>query len=310
MTVSVLPTPDEQPTAAPTDAVNAAPYIAPDRADAPVSEVTERFLKAVIAQIPVEQIEELHLFSPLRQGTVETGIAVIAARVPLVVVDDVASVPESALELEFDGEAVLEGESIVEAELEDAVELEAHDDIDAELEASDDASDDAELDAELDADVDAELVDAMGTVDVETDETVEAIVDATVDASVDVSVDASVDEVVDETVDVSVDALDESPYADDVVARIVVDDAHVEAVGVEMPVAEPVVRHTVYTARYRYVIKGPERGKWEASVKAEADAPLITVETVVRGVQRRAGEESEIVRYTGAQVARALRLPQ
>lgn len=314
MTVSVLPTPDEQPTAAPTDAVNAAPYLAPDRADAPVSEVTERFLKAVIAQIPVEQIEELHLFSPLRQGTVETGIAVIAARVPLVVVDDVASVPESALELEFDGEAVLEGEPIVEAELEEVVELEADDDVDAELVASDESDDDVELDAELnaelDADVDAELVDAMATVDVETDETVEAIVDATVDASVDVSVDASVDEVVDETVDVSVDALDESPYADDVVARIVVDDALVEAVGVEMPAAEPVVRHTVYTARYRYVIKGPERGKWEASVKAEADAPLITVETVVRGVQRRAGEESEIVRYSGAQVARALRLPQ
>jgi hypothetical protein len=65
----------------------------------------------------------------------------------------------------------------------------------------------------------------------------------------------------------------------------------------------------VYTARYRYVIKGPERGKWEADIKAEADAPLITVETVVRGVQRRAGEESEIVRYSGAQIAKALRLP-
>jgi hypothetical protein len=65
----------------------------------------------------------------------------------------------------------------------------------------------------------------------------------------------------------------------------------------------------VYTARYRYVIKGPERGKWESNIKDEADAPLVTVETVVRGVQRRAGEESEIVRYSGAQIARALRIP-
>jgi len=73
--------------------------------------------------------------------------------------------------------------------------------------------------------------------------------------------------------------------------------------------AERPVRHTVYTARYRYVIKGPERGKWESNIKDEADAPLITVETVVRGVQRRAGEESEIVRYSGAQIARALRIP-
>jgi len=34
----------------------------------------------------------------------------------------------------------------------------------------------------------------------------------------------------------------------------------------------------------------------------------VTVETVVRGVQRRAGEESEIVRYSAAQIARALRV--
>ena len=39
-----------------------------------------------------------------------------------------------------------------------------------------------------------------------------------------------------------------------------------------------------------------------------ADAPLITVEMVVRGVQRRAGEESEILRYSAAQIARALRM--
>ena len=65
----------------------------------------------------------------------------------------------------------------------------------------------------------------------------------------------------------------------------------------------------MYTARYRLVQKGPERGKWEADVVAEAEAPLITVDLVVRGVQRRAGEESEIVRYTAAQLARALRVP-
>jgi hypothetical protein len=71
----------------------------------------------------------------------------------------------------------------------------------------------------------------------------------------------------------------------------------------------PVERHTVYTARYRLVQKGPDRGKWEASVVDEADAPLITVEMVVRGVQRRAGEASDTTRFTGAQIARALRIP-
>jgi len=127
--------------------------VMPDRADAPVSEITERFLKVVLAHVPLDRIEELHLFSPLRQGGVETGIAVI------------------------------------------------------------------------------------------------------------------------ETMLV------------------------------------PRLRHTVYTARYRLVQKGPERGKWEADVVAEAEAPLITVDLVVRGVQRRAGEESEIVRYSAPQLAHAVRVP-
>lgn len=193
----------------------------PDRADAPVSETAERFLRGILVHVPVERIEELHLFSPLRQGTIETGIAVLAARAPAPVAPAEPMEPELALDAE--APEVTEG-----AVTEDVV-----------------------------------------TEDVATDEvvTVEAVTD-----------DVGIDEV----------AADQA----------------------ELPSAPPPVeRHTVYTARYRYVIKGPERGKWEADIKAEADAPLITVETVVRGVQRRAGEESEIVRYSGAQVAKALRLP-
>ena len=49
-------------------------------------------------------------------------------------------------------------------------------------------------------------------------------------------------------------------------------------------------RLTIYTAKYRLTLKGPDRGKWEFAMQAEADAPLITVETVVRGVQRRSGD--------------------
>jgi hypothetical protein len=50
-------------------------------------------------------------------------------------------------------------------------------------------------------------------------------------------------------------------------------------------------RHVVFSARYRWTRKGPDRGKWESEVVAEADAPLVTVEAVVRGVQERANEE-------------------
>ena len=174
----------EEPTAvaAPVRSAPPAPAPAPDRADAPVSEVAERFLRAILQRLPLSRIEEVHLFSPLRQGTVETGIAVVAAR-PADVVPLEPPLP---------------------------------------LEPSEPSE----------------------------------------------------------------------PAAPD-----------------EAPAAPPVRRHEVHTARYRLVIKGPERGKWEEDLVAEADAPLITVETVVRGVQRRAGESTETIRYSAAQVARALRLP-
>ncbi len=184
---------------------------APDRADAPVSEITERFLKVVLAHVPLDRIEELHLFSPLRQGGVETGIAVIAARVPVAAVEQPA-----APELPFDDAPI---EDVVGDRLDDG----AGDDVDAVLAA----------------------------------ETIAPEEDAPV--------------------------IEGAP--------------------------PPRIRHTVYTARYRLVQKGPERGKWEADVVAEAEAPLITVDLVVRGVQRRAGEESEIVRYSAPQLARALRVP-
>ena len=193
----------------------------PDRADAPVSEITERFLKVVLAHVPLARIEELHLFSPLRQGGVETGIAVIAARVPVVLAEH----PE-APELPLDDEV---------APIESTVELIEADDVVADDVVADDELDDADVLADVLADVDTEVV-----------------IEAT---------------------------------------------------------PGPRIRHTVYTARYRLVQKGPERGKWEADVVAEAEAPLITVDLVVRGVQRRAGEESEIVRYTAPQLARALRVP-
>ncbi len=62
---------------------------------------------------------------------------------------------------------------------------------------------------------------------------------------------------------------------------------------------DPVTRrHTVFTARYRTTLKGPERGKWECDVVAEADAPLVTVEAVVRGVRDRSGEAADPERLT------------
>ena len=58
-------------------------------------------------------------------------------------------------------------------------------------------------------------------------------------------------------------------------------------------------RLAVYTAKYRLTLKGPERGKWEFAMQAEADAPLVTVEKVVAGVQRRSGDAEEPEKISG-----------
>lgn len=68
-------------------------------------------------------------------------------------------------------------------------------------------------------------------------------------------------------------------------------------------------RLEVHTARYRLTRKGPERGKWEIEVKTQADAPLEAVETVVRGVQDRAGEAIEPTRLTGRELAALMSEP-
>ena len=68
-------------------------------------------------------------------------------------------------------------------------------------------------------------------------------------------------------------------------------------------------RYTVYTARYRLTLKGLDRGKWEMSVTEEADAPLLTVDAVVRGVSRRSGESDETVRLSGDEFRASLPQP-
>lgn len=121
-------------------------------------------------------------------------------------------------------------------------------------------------------------------------------------------VEAAADELVPaEVIAVDVEVITEHAADEELAEADVLADADDAAVIGTTPV--PRIRHTVYTARYRLVQKGPERGKWEADVVAEAEAPLITVDLVVRGVQRRAGEESEIVRYSAPQLARAVRVP-
>ena len=79
------------------------------------------------------------------------------------------------------------------------------------------------------------------------------------------------------------------------------------AASLELPLDDR--RIEVHTAWYRLTRKGAERGKWEIEVKTQADAPLETVEAVVRGVQERAGEAIEPRRLSGRELLALMNEP-
>ena len=62
-----------------------------------MTETQERFLRTVMSRVPVDSVVELHLFPPIRRGTLETGVAFIATELPpvvlSVVVDTVSDAP-------------------------------------------------------------------------------------------------------------------------------------------------------------------------------------------------------------------------
>lgn len=172
-----------------------------------LSETQERFLRSAAERLPLERVVELHLFPPLRQGGVETGFAVIAARRP-------ASEPAPESAPEAPPAAPVEGEG---------------------------------------------------------GETAQALDERSAGEGEPASADRS-----------------ETPPAPPA-------DAPADA-----PATDE--RLVVFTARYRWTFKGPDRGKWEVGVVEEADAPLVTVDAVVRGVQRRIGEGAEPERLTAEQL--------
>ncbi|GDX86452.1 hypothetical protein LBMAG44_03650 [Gemmatimonadota bacterium] len=67
-----------------------------------INETRERFLRSILEQIPAERITEVHFFPAIRQGQVETGVAVVAMIPPVAapVADALVEepVPELALE--------------------------------------------------------------------------------------------------------------------------------------------------------------------------------------------------------------------
>lgn len=170
------------------------------------SDARERFLMEIAAVVPKHRISEVYFFPPLRQGPMETGVAVIAAM-------PVGASPIFA------------------------------------------------------------MAESMAT-----------------DAEATTTADASVTE---ETASPERIAPGEPSEAlASTEPALAADEEYVEGAKISS-------RHVVYSARYRWTRKGPERGKWECEVVAEADAPLLTVEAVVQGVRQRANEPVEPEKLDG-----------
>lgn len=267
--------------------------------DAPVSETTERFMRAILAAVPIDTIDELHLFAPLRQGTVETGLAVIAARMDQVeqagegtTVESVTSTKVDAADNHATDDDAIERDG-------DAA-LDTRDDLTAASKPLGDATLDAEPTAQTELPIvepEPELIPVMDDApDDSGAEEVATPTDGDADSPYAAEPDAPGPSATASVSGVPFDADSPSPSAGHNRAEL---SDHARTVVME--------RHRVYTARYRYTVKGPERGKWDADVRDEADAPLTTVEMVVRGVQRRAGDVSDPVRYSNAQLRHALR---
>lgn len=215
-----------------------------------LDETRERFLTAIAKQVDPTRIAEIHFFAPIRQGGVESGVAVIAAA-------RADAVPSPST-------------------------IDATVDVPAEAAASTEPASDTTPDEAPAVEPEHEVVAAQ--------------------------------EVVAEHEAVA-EQEEESPYADDeVVAASTAEDITPAEQTTESaddpdpvePPPAPIERHVIYTARYRLTLKGPDRGKWETNVTAEADAPIITVDAVVRGVQRRAGDTDDPTRMNGEEVRAAL----
>lgn len=187
-----------------------------------LSDTQRRFLGSVMSTLPRQQVREVYMFAPMRQGGVETGIAIVAVGEPGRE-EPSGEEPAAALDDGTPGDgAAVGGEAVFEAVTsEDAPAPEA-------------------------------------------------------------------------------DAPEPEPAAPGY-------EPHAPVAEPDAPVAlERPERFTIFTARYRLQVKGPERGKWDVDVVEEADAPLVTIDEVVRGVHARSGEASDVERLEPRDLARAL----
>jgi hypothetical protein len=245
-------------------------------------ETRARFIAAIAKQVAAERVVEVHIFPAIRQGGVESGVAVIAVEREGVELAAVANEIVAVAEEEF-VEVVMQEVVMQEVVMQEVV-------------------------------LEEVVLEEVVLEEVVLEEVVleEVVLEEVVMQEVEIP----------EEVQAALDP--DSPYADAAAADVSQaesEPAESEPVESEQAESEPVEsepvdiapvvkarasRYTVYSAFYRHTLKGLERGKWEVSVTEEADAPLLTIDAVVRGVERRSGDADDTIRLSGDEFRAAL----
>ncbi len=299
-----------------------------------MNDTTRRFLSAIVERVPAGgEIVELRLFPAIRQGGIESGVAVVAVQLPV-------AAPSVDVEVAVDAGAPPHAGVV-------PISPALHDLVDTDVAVEDEEGSDGDehpvavsFIPMADTTGEFEVADAL---DAELTEIVVAVERDTVAASERATTPPSGNDELDSPyADASLPSEDsgrpipvvqaDSATGDVAVLADLADLADLGAPSEESPmpladilalpspegragddVAEtPVVprqRYAILTARYRLTFKGPDRGKWDVEITHEADAPLDTVERVARGVAKRAGDASDPEHFSGESLRAALEAP-
>ncbi|MGQ0766340.1 MAG: hypothetical protein ACT4OZ_11815 [Gemmatimonadota bacterium] len=245
-----------------------------------MNDTTRRFLASVLERVGEGRLVELRLFPALRQGGIESAVAVIAVE-PLREAEATAGDGESAVS-SGGGSDELQTGSPVEAEVEIGARLE-----------------DRLADLRGSATAGAATPDAFGDREVELPQS-GAIADASEPANDRESI------LLGDLVALPDPGNAKPAQTGTVESAGLVPAAHRDRANPPVNTRE---RLQILSATYRLVFKGPERGQWQMEIIHEADAPLETLERVVHGVARRAGDTSEAEMFTADSLRTALAQP-
>lgn len=244
-----------------------------------MTETQERFLRSVLTRVSLDDVVEMHLFPPIRRGTMETGVAVIATILPpppLTVIDASSDMTADVI-AESSGDVAVVDEALAESTSADIVVAEGEV---ATIETTDDDQGAVESSADETVDHDADATATGSAEDGASDDSPYADEPVTADA-------AGSGEFLDG------DVADDAEAADVADAGVVAGEAEADQAAEIVAPRTPSPRMRILTAAYRHTIKGIDRGKWVVDVQEEADAPLEAVEAVLRGVRHRSTEPAD-----------------